>query len=277
MCSKRKFATKILNSIYKKTGWFENFYDLFGGGASLSIAATLGNHNVYYNEINKSIVELFKYVINGGELPILWINREEYWSLINKDDWHGGYAQIIWSFGSNPGKSYLYGKNIVQIKKELHDYVVEQGYLKDKAKRINLIKEFEQKTLFNNKIESKKLNLQHLERLERLEKLNHLEKLKHLYISNLDYSKVQIKPNSVIYCDPPYAGTAKYNKTKFDYQSFYNWCLNNPNPVFISEYSMPVEFNLIASFSHRSTYSATNNSKKTVENLYWNGKPLIPS
>ena len=34
MGNKRKLATKILNHIYQTVGDFENFYDLFGGGAS---------------------------------------------------------------------------------------------------------------------------------------------------------------------------------------------------------------------------------------------------
>ena len=34
----------------------------------------------------------------------------------------------------------------------------------------------------------------------------------------------------------------------------------------------PNDFILVDSWTHRSTLSATNNSKKTIEKLYWNGK-----
>lgn len=50
----------------------------------------------------------------------------------------------------------------------------------------------------------------------------------------------------VIYCDPPYRGSAGYG-VKFDYNYFYNWCMRmgKKNTVLISEYYMPPEFELV--------------------------------
>jgi site-specific DNA-adenine methylase len=47
--------------------------------------------------------------------------------------------------------------------------------------------------------------------------------------------------NFVIYCDPPYKDTTKYNVETFDYERFYDWCvmMAKNNIVFISEYNMP--------------------------------------
>lgn len=56
------------------------------------------------------------------------------------------------------------------------------------------------------------------------------------------------------------------------FSHFYDWCMNIDSPVFVSEYYMPKDFKLINSFEHKSTLSATNNDKKVIENLYWNGK-----
>jgi hypothetical protein len=58
--------------------------------------------------------------------------------------------------------------------------------------------------------------LQQLERLERLQltgaDCSELEQLLQLELTSLDYRAVEIKPNSVVYCDPPYAGTASYTQ-----------------------------------------------------------------
>ena len=57
------------------------------------------------------------------------------------------------------------------------------------------------------------------------------------------YDEVELVPNSIIYCDIPYKDTTKYNTSKgFDYDKFYNWCIekhNEGHKVFISEYYMP--------------------------------------
>jgi len=53
---------------------------------------------------------------------------------------------------------------------------------------------------------------------------------------------------SVIYCDPPYAGTSGYiNVPKFDHDKFYDWVrnLSKQHYVYISEVSMPVDFECI--------------------------------
>jgi DNA adenine methylase len=57
------------------------------------------------------------------------------------------------------------------------------------------------------------------------------------------YDEVKLEPNSIIYCDIPYKNTTQYNTSKgFDYDKFYNWCIDRHNEghqVFISEYDMP--------------------------------------
>ena len=97
-------------------------------------------------------------------------------------------------------------------------------------------------------------SLQSLERLESLQSLKSIEPLESLQslfptkkeyindvltISKKSYEEVPILPNSVIYCDIPYYSTAGYNKSDFDYEKFYDWCMKQTAPVFISEYWMP--------------------------------------
>lgn len=87
--------------------------------------------------------------------------------------------------------------------------------------------------------------------------------------SVLDYAKVEIPDDSVIYCDIPYEDTNVYNKAEgFDYERFYDWCEHQTQPVFISSYQMPDDrFDCIEEFSHHSTLSATANNLVT-ERIY---------
>ena len=89
--------------------------------------------------------------------------------------------------------------------------------------------------------------------------------------SVLDYAKVEIPKDSVIYCDIPYEGTEGYleeDSGGFDYERFYDWCEHQTQPVFISSYQMPDDrFDCIEEFSHRSTLSATANNLVT-ERIY---------
>ena len=114
--------------------------------------------------------------------------------------------------------------------------------------------------------------LQSLQRLERLQSLQSLQSLQRLQSLQKSYDEVEIPQNCVIYCDPPYKGTAGYN-VEFDHQRFYDWIKRQTVPVIISEYDMPSEFPVIAERPHRSRLSATSNNF-VMERLYgWN----IPS
>lgn len=83
-----------------------------------------------------------------------------------------------------------------------------------------------------------------------------------------DYRDVEVLPDSVIYCDPPYKDTVGYGM-EFDHEFFYDWCEKQTSLVLISEYWMPEDrFVCIAEFERRSTFSATNNSLSRIEKVY---------
>ena len=296
MGDKRKLATKLLNAMYNTIGDFENFYDLFGGGGSMSVAALLAGHTVVYNELNTGIANLMRYIQAGGKLPEKWITREEFMQFKNGDDWYSGFIKCIWSFGNNQS-GYLFRKDIEENKRLSHNVIIDKckkSLIKiNKKLKINI-----PQTIFNikNKTDRRLFlrqyiveinknyrgeeqlerlqqleNLQQLHRLERLENLQQLHRLERLEIFNKSYNEIPIKNNSVIYCDIPYKNTGEYQIKNFNYELFYAWALKNKNPVFISEYAMPNEFLKIASFKHRSKLSATANNE-VVENLFWNNK-----
>lgn len=82
---------------------------------------------------------------------------------------------------------------------------------------------------------------------------------------------MEIPEDSVIYCDIPYKDTGGYvgKGSNFNHERFYEWCLKQTQPVFISSYEMPeADFKVIAEFARRDTLSATNNAKVAAERIF---------
>ena len=290
--------SKIIDKISVLFPDSENFYDLFGGGFSVSHYMILHRSKSYktfhYNELRPGLCELIKDAINGkynyDVFKPEWISRERFFA--EKET--SAYIKIIWSFGNN-GRDYLFGKEIEKKKQSMHMAVVFNqfdSFMKDEfgisewpnhltvtGKRLYL------KRLVNQRIELQQLQqlqqleqlerlqqlqqLQRLEQLERLEKLQQLERLEQLEMTNLDYREVKIKPNSIIYCDIPYKGTADYGNS-FNHDEFFDWADAQENPVFISEYKVDDgRFKLLKEIEHRSTLSASA-SNKTKECVFIN-------
>jgi site-specific DNA-adenine methylase len=289
MGSKNKIADWILENLPEA----ENFYDLFGGGGAITHAAILSEKykNIYYNDIQKGLPQLFLDAVKGKyKDEARWISREDFNKLKDKDM----FIKYCWSFGNN-GKAYIYGKSIEEYKHGIHNAIFFQDYdiLKNKysidfESNKETIKE--RKTEYNkyikenkdrlhkiwkeNGIKSKRLKslerLQSLERLERLERLQSLERLERLQsleslesleISNKSYDEFNITGDAVIYCDIPYKNTASYTSGDFDYEKFYNWCEKQTVPVYISEYSMPEDrFEIVAEKTLKRKLSGVKNT-----------------
>lgn len=117
-------------------------------------------------------------------------------------------------------------------------------------------------------------NLQHITALQRLQNLERLQRLQRLQscnieVSNLDYRAINISPNSVIYCDIPYANTKKYtNDTDFDYEKFYQWCKMQTAPIYVSSYQISYPgFEMVGEIAKRELMSIGQTNKK-MERLY---------
>jgi DNA adenine methylase len=84
-----------------------------------------------------------------------------------------------------------------------------------------------------------------------------------------DYKDLDIPPNSIIYCDPPYEGTVKY-KNGINHFEFWEWCRNKSKEghiVFVSEYNAPIDFECVWEMELSNTLSKQNNFK-SVEKLF---------
>jgi 16S rRNA G966 N2-methylase RsmD len=198
--------------------------------------------------------------------------------------------KVLWSFGNN-GRDYLFSKKIEPYKKSLHNAIVfndfdalakqvmgcssfREGYdIKSRRLVLRKIIEAYRKTAvpeFLYPFLKQNERLQQLEQLERLQQLEQLEQREQLNYYNLSYEQVPIKNNSIIYCDPPYAGTSKYDGG-LDHKAFFNWADDQVNPVFISEYNIPDKrFTEVWSIKKRSNISALKTLNIKIEKLYVN-------
>lgn len=91
------------------------------------------------------------------------------------------------------------------------------------------------------------------------------KKLKGIVFKNESYQNLEIPPNSLIYCDPPYEGTTKY-KDGFDHAEFWNWCREKSkegHQVFISEYNAPEDFECLVSIDHKTILNKNSQDKRT--------------
>jgi site-specific DNA-adenine methylase len=278
----------------------ENFYDLFGGGFSVTHFMAWNYRTkfkrFFYNEIKSDVVELVKDAIEGkynyNVFKPEWIDRETFHAKKAED----AYIRCLWSFG-NDQHSYLFGKDIEPYKRSLHNAVV-FGLFDATAKNVLGFSEWPKelsirgRRLLCRKITTEKyckqkkndqmITLQQLERLKQLQQLERLQQLQQLItlqqlqqlinFSSKSYDQVEILPNSVVYCDPPYDGTKKY-VTAFDHDKFWQWAREQSNPVFISEYNAPKDFHVIAAFSHKKKLTntgVTGSLTDSVEKLFAN-------
>jgi len=301
----------------------DNFYDIFGGGFSVTHCMLLKRcedyNTFHFNEINNQLLLLIKNAINGEydyiNLP-KWVSREEFFDKKDSDP----YIKYIWSFG-NTGNSYLFGKNIEKYKESIHNAVVFGEF--DALSTEVLDRDswdtdnFKERRLFvRHKIEEYRVTkiplilhqflhteqlqqlerleqleqlqqLQQLERLEqlqqlqqllqleRLQQLQQLERLDKLKGTALDYRKVCILPNSVVYCDPPYKNTSSYGSI-FNTKEFLDWAAGQENPVYISEYEIQdSRFEAVFEIKKRALMDNSKKScKNKIEKIYWNKKSL---
>jgi DNA adenine methylase len=101
-----------------------------------------------------------------------------------------------------------------------------------------------------------------------------INKLKSVTFLNCSYLDLPKFPNgSVIYCDPPYFGTTRYDNA-INHEEFWNWCREqrlNKNYIYVSEYSAPNDFLEIWSKTVSSSLSANGKSggnKNSTEKLF---------
>ena len=264
----------------------DHFYDLFGGGFAVTHFMIQRRSKDYkqfhFNEFRQGVCELIQNAIAGKfsypEFKMPWVSREEF----EKTKDTNAFNRIIWSFGNN-GKEYLFGKDIEDYKKSLHQAVVFDEFDKTAKYFLGINRWPEGTSIYKKRIflqhrarylvmalqKGELKQLQQLQQLERLEQLQRLQQLQQLSFYNADYRQVPILPNSVIYCDIPYRGTRDYGN-EFNHNEFYDWAAARPEPVFVSEYEInDTRFHLIMEWSTKSRLSSKGPTNSR-ERLYGN-------
>jgi len=306
MGSKNKISLQLFEKMLEIKPNAKYFYDLFGGGASMSFTALQLGLKVHYNEKQKSMVEFVDYIIkriknkekgNYGLFPddfYNFITKQEFKNLKNENSVKGQFARICYSFG-NRGVTYAFG----EIEKEKHlthnivmfcceKSLAELNSLKNTNFILSEKKTWNERRLdFLSQIASYKreedylriltnlINLQKLEELKKLEQLERLEAIKRFErfkTTSLDFQDVKIETpidETIIYLDPPYRGTATYTENTI-FQDVDNYFLNSPYDCFLSEYNAP--FEPVLSINKRSLLSPTGHFKTAIEKLFYNRK-----
>lgn len=95
--------------------------------------------------------------------------------------------------------------------------------------------------------------------------------LSSIRVMNCSYSDLIIPANSIIYCDPPYAGTTGYATGSFDHAAFWQWCrekVAEGHRVYVSEYTAPDDWHCVWEKQVNNTLTKDTGSKKGVERLF---------
>lgn len=302
MGSKQKLVDKIVPFILNRHPDTSDFYDLFGGGGSVSLYAArkYPNIKVHYGELSTAVGGLMQRLKDGGDIPMEFIRKDEFDRLKYSTDWYGGYLQSCWAFGNNT-KSYLYGVDIQDFKQALHNMVVKgernipllNKLIDDYAKAhgidysANVFMNFDRyktpyqrRTAFARQITHPELGhiklLQHMPYLERLVQIENMPGISELQVTiGKSYEQIQISDNKpLVYCDPPYEGTAEYREGGFDSKKFYDWVMSRDYPVYISSYKISDQrLKLVKAINTRSLMSKDKSKGLyNYENLYWNGR-----
>lgn len=258
----------------------KRFIDVFGGGGSISLAASNRGKwdKVIYNERRRSVVNLLKdLVYDTPHIDLkkyVYITREEFldWKDNKPDSVERTLILLSWSFSNNM-KDYLWGKSVEDKKLLLTrgmffgntDTVYDDLFLK--TSELETIREkyaFYHKWRIKNMSMSAEDQSQQLQQLERLQQLEQLESLQRLEFINDDYRNFDIKKDDVVYCDPPYFNTPKiygeFNNSDFD-----KWMNGLPtNEIYISEYTVLPNTEIVADLGKKQNFvSAQGDSRKS--------------
>ena len=300
--------TKMARTIHKILPSGERFVDLFGGGFAMSHSALLlpdKYNKVLYNDYNTLLVKLIDRALHGEysykTFKPEFITREKFEELKDVD----GYVKYIWSFG-NSGKNYLFAKDAETLKHMAHDLIV-FGHKSNELEKIcpginDAIKSkdihsrrmdfcafvkmrknrFDQEQLQQlerlqrlqqleqlNRLERLQ-RLQQLEQLNRLQQLEQLNRLEQLELANMSYLDYEYKEGDIVYCDPPYEGTADYGES-FNFKEFYDWAYSRPYQVWFSSYRISDKrFKLVYAKRIRGTLAGSDKAAENYEMIYTN-------
>lgn len=241
----------------------ETFVDLFAGGCAVTHAALLSGRYQHFlaNDIQGEYPRLFLRLATEGLKPEEFypVSREEFEFRKAADP----LIRLVWSFGNNEKKGYLYANELEPLKLVAHEMCVASSVMKRYTAYRKFIKMLVDAS---QEFDLRLFSIERLDRLKQLQSLGALDRLKQLCVLGGDYRNIKIPENSTVYADPPYAGTAKYSSGVFNHAEFYDWLRHVQHPVYVSEYAMPDDFVCVAETELKSILGS--NNKSVIERLF---------
>lgn len=242
-----------------------------------------------------------------------WVSPETFSAHKNDDDWFGGLCKIIWTFGNNqrsymfPPDIEPYKKAFHELVVEGADTLAYMSqFCNDYVKsKYGVDEELVLELPAGNTINERRLNmrqqigsfgkrcrnvqqlgqlqpLQQLQQLEGLERLERLERLQQLNtngrieFSNQSAFGIDLNTpidKTIVYLDPPYKGTAKYQKMVC-YDELSRFIASTPYIVYMSGYESDI-MNCVLEMPHNTTIAQARNTS-VVEKLFCNREIEIP-
>ena len=267
--SKKKISKKIVEIIKQNFGTEKPIYDVFGGGGAITAECVLNGLEVYYNDFDKNITDMFQRVISQDRewIKTLIVSRDEFFEIKNKgtktvDD---NLKLLVNSFGNNKN-SYLYNAEWSDMKYNLAVEIINKHDVFSGYKQTSTYKKASRP--YDEGKPDKFKVLQQLHHLEQLQRLQQLQQLEQLEATNLSYEAFSDIEDAIFYLDPPYENTGHETyKGSFDSQKFYDWAfeMSKKNIVLISSYEISdPRFEVVYEFpSARSTMQSGSAGKRT--------------
>jgi len=239
MGSKRRLAKYILPIMLKDRKAGQWWVEPFMGGCNI---LKLIDGPRIGSDFHPELVA-FLTAVQSGWQPPAYINEDDYKRIKTSSDLVlKGYAGFLFSFGATYFGSFRRHNDArIGAKITPHGIDIKNHYLSMQ---------------YTNKVSQ-----------EAVEKLRPY--LQGVELHHSSYIDLKIPSQSIIYCDPPYAGTTGYG-VGFNHNIFYDWCRLQKakgHTIFISEYGMPKDFKCIWSMQLTQNIKQKG-SARTIEKLF---------
>ncbi|MCW3779767.1 DNA adenine methylase, partial [Levilactobacillus namurensis] len=261
----------------------KRFVDVFGGGGCVSLtAASSGKYEeVIYNDRRKTVVELLRALVNDEPhfnlMDYVALTREQFfdWRDNQPDSIERTLVLIAYSFSNNQS-TYLWNKKNEEEKllltralfygntgtefDQLYSYSLNANTISEKYRLFHKWRREQMNISSRYDLLQQLQQLEQLERLQQLqqlERLQQLEQLEQLEYSTLDYHDIIIRPDDIVYCDPPYVNTSE-DYGGWDPDALYAWLDACPaKQIYISEYTKLPHTEVAFNLGKKTNFSAS--------------------